>query len=195
MKYNFVLVISLCLLLLVFPKMEIIAQQTLTPPTQTYVLRFAGTEIAIAPQGDKLNLGGSFTIETWLFLEDSIPGHMILGRTQNPRGGDPGTNYGFESGGNGKQIEFIQTTGLTGSRRSVITPASLTTRKWYHVAATLGNDTIKLYLNGVKVGSQKSAGIPRIDTVRFSVGGGACLNCASMTAINCVSISMVGTRM
>ncbi len=176
MKSFLTLSLKLCFVFLLFPAWIAIAQHPLTPPAQNYVLSFYSNEVAVAPSVDKLNLKGSFTMETWLFMNDSITPGVILGRVLDPCGGDPGINYTIEANGNSTLLNFNQSTGQPGSRRSILSSRYLKLRTWNHVAATLGNNTMKLFINGEEVGSQISPGLPKIDTVHFAVGGIDCSN-------------------
>ncbi|MDD2351677.1 MAG: FG-GAP-like repeat-containing protein, partial [Synergistaceae bacterium] len=145
-------------------------QQTLSPPAQTYVLRFSGNQIAIAPNVEKLDLGASFTMEAWIYMEDSAGG-LILGRTISS-GGYPNRHYSIETVGNGRQILFAQSTGKSGMQNTVQSTESVELNTWSHIAATVGSGQMKLYINGKEVDSQSSPGIPQIDTTHFAIGGG-----------------------
>ena len=177
MKDNLKLSFKLFFAFLMFTALGTTAQQPLTPPAQDYVLSFYGNEVCYVPQGEKLNLSGSFTMETWVFLNDSaVVGAAFLGSVIDPCGADPVTNYALETTDNSTRILFSQSTGLATSRRTILSSKYLKVKTWNHVAATLANNTMKLFINGLEAGSLVSPGLPRTNTFPFTVGGRACAN-------------------
>jgi hypothetical protein len=145
----------------------------LLPPPQTSVLRFNGNQIARAPLASQLNLGSTFTMETWVFAESVQPYAVIMGKPYDPRSSDPFMNYVLEMSDDGK-FEFVQTTGVAGTYRSIKAPTPIQLKKWTHVAGVLSGGTMRLFVNGVEVASGSSPGVPNAAaSIPFAVGAGA----------------------
>jgi hypothetical protein len=140
------------------------------PPDQKYALHFNGNQIALAPLAPQLNLGNAFTMEAWVYFEPAGPYSIFLGKPHDPRGSDPFMSYVLGFSGNGKRIEFVQTTGQPGSYRSATAPTDFPSTTWTHVAATLDGSTMRLYVDGNMVASQASPGPPLNTTIPFGVG-------------------------
>jgi len=121
-----------------------------------------------------LNLGNSFTIESWVYLTEASSYAVIAGKVNSTRGNDPFQNYVLSLDSSGLKPEFVQTTGVAGSYTTATAPNQLNLNTWTHLAATLGNGVIKLYVNGVLVATQTSPGIPNsAPGVPFSIGSGS----------------------
>ena len=144
------------------------------PPQQDYVLEFMESNIAIAPTENELNLGEEFTMETWIFLkETSFQDGLIMGKVFNGLMGDPEFNYAMRFGSNGRNIEFIQSTGLPGTNQLLISNASIELNEWMHIAIMLDDGIMKIFINGKEDNSRNSPGIPTPNTDPFTLGAGA----------------------
>jgi len=143
-------------------------------PSQTYCQNFNGNQLFLSASTSTLNLDNSFTIEAWIYLNESSPYAIIAGKVNNPRSADPFQNYVLVLNDTGLRPEFVQTTGLSGSYTTATSPTNLTLNTWTHVAATLDSGSMKLYVNGNLVASQTSPGTPNSNPgVPFSIGSGA----------------------
>jgi hypothetical protein len=166
-KLNFIrFFISLVVFLFYYSE---ISFAQLTPPEQEYVLSFSIEKIAIAPVNASLNLGSEFTMEAWIFVNDSCDG-IIMGKIHDQMDSDPWKSYLLRFEDRGKSMVFIQTTGEPGSYKRVAVSYTKEFRTWTHVAATLGNDTMRVYIDGIETGWEISPGVPNNTTVPFSVG-------------------------
>jgi hypothetical protein len=119
----------------------------------------------------ELNLGGTFTMEVWVYLESVQPYAVIMGKPHENRHQDPWMNYVIQINDN-DCFEFVQSTGQAGSYKtaSALKPAIL--KQWTHLAATLANGTMRLYINGREEASDSSPGTPISSAVPFSLGAG-----------------------
>jgi hypothetical protein len=143
-------------------------------PSQTYCQNFNGNQIFLSANTSTLNLDNSFTIEAWIYLNESSPYAVIAGKVNNPRGNDPFQNYVLALDSTGLKPEFVQTTGISGSFTTAISPTNIALKTWTHVAATLDANTMKLYIDGTLVTTRTSPGAPTLNAgVPFSIGSGA----------------------
>lgn len=145
----------------------------LSPPSQSYALRFQGAEMAFTNGTAALQLGNTFTMETWVYFETITPYAFIMGKPHQSRHTDPYMTYCLELNADGR-IEVAQSTGLPGSYRTATSNSQPELRKWIHVAASLSSGTLKLFINGIQVANTASAGSPSSSvTVPFTLGAGA----------------------
>jgi hypothetical protein len=129
--------------------------------------------MAFTAGAPSLQLGSSFTMETWVYFETLTPYAFIMGKPHQNRHADPYMSYCLELNSEGK-VEFAQSTGVTGSYRTATAPSQPPLRTWMHIAGTLSAGTIRLYVNGVEVASMASAGAPSTSlSVPFTLGAGA----------------------
>jgi hypothetical protein len=143
-------------------------------PIQTYCQNFNGNQLFFSSNTSTLNLDNSFTIEAWIYLNESSPYAVIAGKVNHPRGNDPFQNYVLALDATGLKLEFVQTTGIAGSYSTATSPTNISLNTWTHVAATLGAGIMKLYVNGTLVATRTSPGNPNSNTgVPFSIGSGA----------------------
>lgn len=148
--------------------------KSFSQPSQTYCQNFNGNQVFMSSNTSVLNLGNSFTIEAWIYLTESSPYGVIAGKVNSPRENDPYQNYVLAMDSSGLKPEFVQTTGVSGSYATATAPNSLNLNEWTHLAATLGNGSMKLYVNGVLVASRTSPGNPNLSPgVPFSIGSGS----------------------
>ncbi|MFC1724285.1 LamG-like jellyroll fold domain-containing protein [candidate division KSB1 bacterium] len=125
----------------------------LTPPAQTYALRFCNNREVIASDSDSLNIRSEFTMETWIYLDELTEG-IIIGRFYE---GAPDFNYGLKFTENCTKLEFIQATDQTVSASFI---HNIEIQTWTHIAATLSNGTMHLFINAEEVATAVSPGIP-----------------------------------
>ena len=141
------------------------------PPKQTYALRFSDRRVAAAPLKTALNLGGTYTLEAWIFPEASLTG-IILGRMCDPAYGDPGKSYVLEFT-EGKNLTFSRSTGKAGSLKTVSAAFGGSLNAWTHVAATLEKNVMKIFINGVEAANGRCSGPTANKKVPFAIGNGS----------------------
>ena len=144
------------------------AATALTPPTQRQVMRFVPGRIAVAPASPALELGPEFTIEAWIFLEAYQPWAYLLGKVAASPGAPP-WDYLLFLTEDGRHLQFQQSSGA--AMAGIQDPTELPLRTWTHVAATLGADTMRLFVGGSQVASGPSPGPPPANALPFGVGG------------------------
>lgn len=162
-------VVAIGLLIAVIP---VLGQTVISPPAQSFVLRFFGDQIVQVPAGSPLNLGSSFTMECWVYLESASARSILMGKTTNAPYGDPNFQYvlGFADS---THPQFVESTGQPGSARIAGSQTYVPLRKWTHLAATLTGNLMRLYVNGDSVGATTCLGPPPMDDVtRFALGAG-----------------------
>ncbi|WP_299824411.1 FG-GAP-like repeat-containing protein [uncultured Pontibacter sp.] len=143
----------------------------LTPARQENSLKF-DNQLLLAPVKGQLDLGSEFTMSCWVNPSSRTPYSIVMGKPAPNRGQDPYMSYVISWSNNGNRLEFVQTTGSAGSYRSVTAPADAPLNTWTHVAATLQNGTMRLFINGQEAGSTASPGTPPVNQVPFGIGGG-----------------------
>lgn len=152
----------------------LISAHLFAQPSQTYCQNFNGNQVFLSAGTATLDLDNSFTIEAWVYLNQSSPYAVIAGKVNNPRAADPFQNYVLVLDQTGLKPEFVQTTGISGSYTTATAPNNLALNTWTHLAATLESGSMKLYVDGVLVATQTSPGNPNSTTgVPFSIGSGA----------------------
>jgi hypothetical protein len=143
-------------------------------PTQQYCQKMNGNQFLQLRNSAQLNLGNTFTMEAWVYLEASSAYGVVMGKTMNPRSDDPYQHFIIGIDGTGFKPEFVQTTGLSGSYRTATASSALSLNTWTHLAATLESGVMKLYINGQLTASNASPGTPLATTnVPFALGSGA----------------------
>lgn len=151
---------------------SVMAQGQMAPPAQDHVLRFTGYEITRAPLVSELNLGNTFTMEAWVYLEAYQPYAVLMGKPHDTRHSDPWMSYVLEIGST-NCFEFAQSTGQAGTYRTASAPTAAILKKWTHLAAILSSGTMRLYVDGQEVAFNASPGIPNNTTIPFALGAGA----------------------
>ena len=146
------------------------AQAQLAPPEQEYVLRFAGEHTAIAPDDPKLDLGDNFTMAGWFYIEKIELGRVLMGRMSKPFYESFSAAYQVCMSNYDGSIEFQLSDGTSGY--TFILYELPPVKEWIHIAAALDNGMMRLFVNGVEVGSESFSEIPSTQATRFSVGAG-----------------------
>lgn len=135
-------------------------------PPRTHALRFAQPRTALAPQHPNLVLGDSFTIETWIYL-DQLSDFLILGSSKEQQ---PLEAYdiGFIDGGSTLVFNIAPESGPSAFASY---EHDIAVGSWTHIAGTLSAGTLSLFVNGVQVASSTLSGTPTQDpSLRFAIG-------------------------
>lgn len=108
-------------------------------------LRFNGTSGQLTLcDTDGLNIGEAFTLETWVF-SPAWRAEFWQGSVINKEGPAPDSGYGLRIG-KGGTINFVMN--VDGVWFETTTPPLMNTNQWYHVAVTISEKTVTIYLNG-----------------------------------------------
>ena len=146
--------------------------QTDTPDGSPFSVRFDGTDDYI-DLGQLDVDGSSLTLAAW-FNPDSFPGQARDPRLISKASGTSGDDHVFMLG----TIKSGSATYLRGRIRIggvtttlIATSGNLSTGVWQHAALTYDGVTLRLYLNGIEVGSTPLAGAVDIDpTLSVAIG-------------------------
>ena len=151
--------------------LPVLAAGALEPPPQWYVLRYGANRIAKAPTAPQLNLSAEFTMEAWVYLERQGKNTWLLGKAS----AITSWAYAFMiAGDNSGSVQFIQSNGRPGSSANTVavnSPEAFPLRRWTHLAGTLENGILRLFIDGVQVGQAASPGPPGPEPAPFGVGG------------------------
>jgi hypothetical protein len=145
----------------------------LEPPAQDYVLEFhsARGTTTIAPNDAALLLDNEFTLEAWVRIGEYSCCGVIVGRSRDPQPDSPPWQYALIAYDD-QTLSFLQSPGLSGPGTSVDSPPQALD-SWIHVAGTLSDGTLTLYVDGVSQGSIASLGDPlTVTDIPISVGNG-----------------------
>lgn len=122
---------------------------------QNFALQLDGTDDKIGVlDSPELNPTDGITVEAWINAAEwntNIYGGVIVGK----QGTNPDKGYCFTAGENGR-IEF--TVSVEEGWKSVATPQLLGTNAWYHVAGVYTGTQVKVYINGVLIGTEDAIG-------------------------------------
>jgi len=144
----------------------------LAPPAQAWALKFDGGQLAEELSRSPLfNLGTTYTVEAWVYLEDDSGCGTVLGKRHDGTGDF--LAYTLDVCGSPR---FLQSTGQPGSLREARAPRPMPLRSWSHLAGVQDGTTIRLYVNGEEVSSAAAPGAPEVWAAPFAIGAGAWLD-------------------
>ena len=129
-------------------------------------LSFDGaTDRVVIPDADSLDLPKAWTITAWVFVNKSEKGY---GHIMGKRSG-AGTNYAFRTSNVGTGWEsYFNRGGWQGAWGKGVVKKDV----WLYMTATYdGSSTIKIYENGVEIGSAGVGAPPAMDTSEVHLGG------------------------
>ena len=120
-----------------------------------------GSDYLRLPTSSDFDFSGSFTIEAWVYLEDTSTSNTVLGTCANIT-----NRNGLYFGSNGTNFILFQYITNTTLLSAPITPHA-----WNHVAAVRNGSVITLYINGTSVGSVTYSNSFSGDSANGGVGG------------------------
>ena len=128
---------------------------------------FDGSSRVNALASSAFLFGGDLTIEAWIYITITIPGAGMA-------------IYGTAAGGGEDQLVIttsrqIYYAGLT------TTPTPINLNRWHHVAAVRNSTNLKMYVDGIEVGSTTNSGNIGSSSVGPSIGNRAGDNTAPFT--------------
>ena len=113
------------------------------------------------PTSNDFDFSGDFTIEVWIYVQDTSTSRTVLGTCANISGrggiyfGTSSTNFIF--------FQYITNTTLL--------TAAITPRAWNHVAAVRNSNVLKMYINGTEEASTTYSNSFSGDSANGGVGG------------------------
>lgn len=122
---------------------------------QNHALDFDGASNKVGIlDSPELNPTAAMTLEAWINAEEwqsSIWAGVIISK----QGSGPDKGWCLSAGENGR-LEF--TVSVDEAWKSVATPQLLGTNAWYHVAGVYTGTQVKVYINGVLIGTEDAIG-------------------------------------
>lgn len=119
---------------------------------------------------DTFDLAGDFTIESWIYLNNTSSAHTILAK-RNQGAANPNTNYSLrvDAGGQIRFFWYNSTGALVDMSES---GSSVTALSWQHIAATYDTSTnvAKIYVDGTVVSTKTAASDPPTNNYPFTIG-------------------------
>ena len=126
-----------------------------TIQAQNSGLLFNGVdEHVIVPNKPEYDAQGNFTIEAWIYA-NAWKAQSWAGSIVNKDGGNPDSGYAFRAGNNG-QLSFVMAVNNTWNE--VQSNSVMNLDQWHHVAITIGNNLMTLYIDGSAAGSETYSG-------------------------------------
>ena len=126
---------------------------------QNNCLDFDGTDDYVTIPAFDFNSSSGITIEMWVNATDITTNQNCNLMRQQPSG-DPDFLIAFQV--NGTVLSFgLKTSALSGYEELDVTiSASDFENSWNHIAAVYNGTTMKIYQNGVEIGSMEKTGAP-----------------------------------
>ena len=127
-----------------------------------------GSDGAAVPAGDSLNVTNGLTIEAWIHPA-AVAGHpMVLMR--EAAGEEGAYSLGLAGNKGGLSARIRTTNGLFAA---TVANAAVPPNAWTHVAATYDGTQLRVYRNGIEVGSTRASGSIVRSTKPLWLGRGA----------------------
>ena len=132
----------------------------------TYFDHQLSAYLSVADSGSNFDFGsGDFTIESWCFVnswKNSFPRPWGFAVEGTPTGSGIGLFYGTDNNG---QTVYIRSQTAGDTAVTINSP----TAQWFHLALVRQGGTIRLYQNGIQVGTQSVSGAMYYNN-RFRIG-------------------------
>lgn len=144
---------------------------TLYTTSQDGYLNYDGMDDYVEiPDNNNLDLSSNFSLETWVYptiFSANSWENTIIGKDADE---NSGSGYVLRCGGNGI-LNFNLGT-AAGWKEVTSSTNALTLNTWQHVAATYDGATLKIYVNGVLVGSTANTSVAKINSMNLNIGAG-----------------------
>jgi len=130
-------------------------------------LSFTGSHYVTIPDAPSLDLTNSMTIEAWV-----RPTSLSSWRTIILKENGSEMAYGlYASGGSNRPSGWVRINPTTGDSQSVYSSSALTTNTWNHIATTYDGTSLKIYKNGILVGTRNQTGNMYVSGNPLRIGG------------------------
>lgn len=127
-------------------------------------------DYVIIPDNNSLDFTSNFSIEAWInptSFNANVWENTIVGKDSDE---NSGSGYVLRCGNNGI-LNF--NLGTNAGWKEVSSSANAVTLNiWQHVAATYDGATLKIYVNGVLVGSSSNTNIAKTNSMNLNIGAG-----------------------
>ncbi len=143
----------------------VILSIVLLPAAPTMGLVFSGTSTSFIDLGSTATAPAQFTVEAWVYYQSFPSGESayILSTEESPAAGPSG----FSLRANGNKLNLCIG---NGSWVNVVGATALSTKTWYHIAATCSATQIKVYVNGVLDGTSALAAPMAVSSKNLRIG-------------------------
>lgn len=134
---------------------------------QNYALQFNGSDERVTMRTtSSTTLSQSFTIEAWILAREwkaqSWMGSIVTNDSGTGNGG-----FAFRCGNDGRLSMAVS---ANNNWNEALSDVVMTENKWHHVATTVDQGAITLYVDGVEVALANFQGDPSASTGRITVG-------------------------
>lgn len=122
------------------------------------------------PDNNNLDLSSNFSLETWIYptiFSANFWDNTIIGKDADE---NSGSGYVLRCGGAGI-LNFNLGT-AAGWKEVSSTANALTLNTWQHVAATYDGSNLKIYVNGIQVGSAANTSAAKPNSMALNIGAG-----------------------
>lgn len=158
MKYLINLIFSGCLL------------ATFALSAQNTAIQLDGSsEYLTVPHKESQNIGEEFTVEAWIYA-NSWTNEIWRGTIVGKDAQGPDSGYAFRCGANGSLSFVISVDGVW---HETFTSSLMNTQQWHHIAGTVKDKTVRLYIDGQEAVSSSYDGDPsnNTDDLKISASG------------------------
>ncbi len=134
---------------------------------QDFAIQLDGqSEYLSVPHKDNQNIGDNFTVEAWIYA-NSWTNEIWRGSIINKDNQGPDRGYAFRVGDNGK-LSFV--IAVDNTWQETFTSSIMNTKQWHHIAGTVDNGTVKLYIDGQEVANGSFSGTPSALPMPLRIG-------------------------
>jgi hypothetical protein len=116
--------------------------------------------------GNNHNYIDDLTIEAWILQENTTTKGTIVSKNNTKSGNEDG--YSLEINNNYVRFIWYKTSG--NNVADITSPYPITNNKWYHIAVTVDNNSVQLYIDGVEVEDDNTTSNPTTNTNNFIIG-------------------------
>ena len=116
--------------------------------------------------GNNHNYTDELTIEAWILQENTASVGTVVSKNNAKSGNENG--YSLELNNNYPRFIWYNSSG--NAIADIISPYPITNNKWYHIAVTVDNNSVQLYIDGVEVENDNTTSNPTTNTNNFIIG-------------------------
>ncbi len=137
---------------------------------QNYGLDFNGSNTrVVVPDKPALNVVDGYTIEAWIYA-NQWKSQSWAGSIINKDGPSPDRGFALRAGDNGA-LSFVMS--ADNVWQEVVSQSIMNTEQWHHIAVTISNFVMTLYIDGEPVASASYEGEISISDLDLNIGASA----------------------